>query len=211
LSILLISSSTPPRLPSIDREIQEIDALLKILFAKQGIAVQITRIPSERATYQRVRRELERCQYHIIHYAGHGSYDRVSPEKSSLLFWQKEYWRGKVMRISVSELNTLLGGSNTRFVYLSCCLGATTGDQKALLEDDFLGIADGLIRAKIPSVLGYRWPVSDSRAKEMALAFYSSLAKQGQIDTALLHARRVLAARNRDDITWLSPILIMQG
>ena len=147
----------------------------------------------------------------MIHYAGHGIYDHLSPENSALLFYEKEYWSGKVMPMPVSELNRFFAGSNTRFVYLSCCFAAATGDEKALLANDFLGIADGLIRAKIPAVLGYRWPVFDRAAKEMALAFYDSLAKQGHIDTALFHARGELSAKNRNDITWLSPILIMQG
>ena len=80
-----------------------------------------------------------------------------------------------------------------------------------LLDDDFLGIADSLVQASVPAVLGYRWPVSDSGATTLALAFYKSLAKQGQIDTALLDARCKVAAQDRDDITWLSPILIMQA
>jgi len=60
-------------------------------------------------------------------------------------------------------------------------------------------------------LLGFRWPVTDRGAKTLALEFYRSLAEQGQIDTALLDARCQVAAQDRDDITWLSPILIMQA
>jgi CHAT domain-containing protein len=105
----------------------------------------------------------------------------------------------------------LLRDSNVRFVYLSCCRGTTTSAAANLVDNDFLGIADGIIHAGVPAVLGFRWPVSDSGAKTLALEFYTSLAKQGQLDTALLDARREVATRNRDDITWLSPILIMQA
>ncbi len=79
-----------------------------------------------------------------------------------------------------------------------------------MLDDDFLGVAEGIINAGVPSVLGYRWPVSDEGAMLLATAFYESLVKQGHLDTALLDARREVAMLDRDDITWLSPILIMQ-
>jgi CHAT domain-containing protein len=73
-----------------------------------------------------------------------------------------------------------------------------------------LGLADGLVHAGVPGVLGFRWLVLDEGARALALAFYGSLARQGQVDTALLEARCEVAARDRDDITWLSPILIVQ-
>ena len=111
--------------------------------------------------------------------------------------------------MAVSELKILLKGSRVRFIYLSCCLGAKTADSLKLLDDDFLGLAEGLIQAGVPSVLAFGWPVSD--IETLAIRFYESLASQGRIDTALLPARQEVAAHDRDDITWLSPILIMQA
>jgi len=78
--------------------------------------------------------------------------------------------------MAVSELRILLKGSIVRLIYLSCCLGAKTADSLKLLEDDFLGLAEGLIQAGVPSVLAFRWPVSDAGAKTLALRFYESLA-----------------------------------
>ena len=211
LKILLIASNTKPPIPGVDEEIRALSGSLEELFAKRRISVRIKTIPTEEATYETVKKELQRCKYHIVHYAGHGTYNNSSPERSYLSFWEGRYLQGPIKDMSVTELRMLLRGSKTQFFYLSGCFGTKTGNSSQLLDDDFLGIADGLIHAGIPSVLGYRWPVSDSQAKEIALAFYRSLAQQGQLDTALLHARRELAAKNRDDITWLSPILIMQG
>jgi len=48
-------------------------------------------------------------------------------------------------------------------------------------------------------------------AKEMALAFYRSMLQHGSPELALLDARRELAMRNKDDLTWASPILIVQS
>jgi DNA-binding response OmpR family regulator len=211
LRILLVASNTRPAIPGVDQEIEALDGSLKEMFEDRGISAQVKTIPTEQATYQTVRNELQKCRYHIVHYAGHGTYDRQSPEKGYLSFWEKPNRQGDVKRMPASELHILLRGADLRFVYLSCCLGTKTGEPAQLLDDDFLGIADGIVHAGVPAVLGFRWPVSDSGAKTLALAFYESLAKQGQIDTALLKARCEIAARDRDDITWLSPILIMQA
>ncbi len=211
LRILLVASNTQPPIPGVDREIEVLDGSLKDLFEEKGIPVRVRTIPTAEATSQVVRKELQKCRYHIVHYTGHGVFDRQSPEKSSLFFWEKPNRRGDVEAMPISELRMLLRGSGLRFAYLSCCLGTKTGEPAQLLDDDFLGIADGIIHAGVPSVLGFRWPVSDEGAKTLALAFYQSLAEQGQIDTALLEARCQVAARDRDDITWLSPILIMQA
>ena len=210
LKILLVACNTRPAIPGVDQEIETLNSSLKAMFENRGISAHVRTIPTEQATYETVRTELQKCRYHIVHYAGHGTYDRQSPEKSHLSFWEKPNRGGIVKEMPVFELQMLLRGSDLRFVYLSCCLGTKTGEPAKLLDDDFLGIADGIVHAGVPSVLGFRWPVSDSGAKMLALAFYESLAKQGQIDTALLDGRCEVAARDRDDITWLSPILIMQ-
>jgi CHAT domain-containing protein len=78
------------------------------------------------------------------------------------------------------------------------------------MDDDFLGIADAVVQAGVPSTLGFRWPVSDVGAPKLAKAFYGSLLRQGSPEIALWKARRELAGLGRDDPTWLSPILIHQ-
>ncbi len=210
LRILLIASDTPRNIPGVDHEVENLKNTVKTFFEDKGIPVRLKAIHTEQATYETVRKELRDCNYQIIHYAGHGRHDITSPEKSSLYFWEKPNQQGKVIQMPASELKMLLKNSDVRFVYLSCCLGTTTGESSKLLDDDFLGIADSLIQAGIPSVLGFRWSVFDDSAITLSHEFYQSLADKGQIDTALLHARCEIAAKNRDDITWVSPILIMQ-
>lgn len=209
LKILLIASDTGG-IPGVDHEIDFLTKLIKQLFQNQGLKVDIESIPTKEATYETIKEILRDCRSHIIHYAGHGSYDVESPEKSSIFFYEMQNYQGRVKKMPLTELQMLLQDSEVRFVYLSCCLGTATSENRKLLDDDFLGIADGLVHAKIPSVLGFRWAVSDSGAVKISQAFYKSLAKHGEIDVALLEARRDIAGKDRDDITWLSPILIVQ-
>ena len=204
LRVLLIASNTEPSIPGVDVEVHEIN---KFLSSQENIS--ITMLPTEQATYKRVQDELQESKYDIIHYAGHGVFDAFSPEESYLCFWDSESAKS-IKRMTATELKLLLDQSQARLVYLSSCYGAAAGGKEALLDDDFLGLTDAIVQAGVPSVLGFRWPVSDDGAHVLALAFYQSLLTQGSPQVALWHARRELAAQDRNEPTWLSPILIHQ-
>lgn len=212
LRILLVASNTPPRIDSADEEVATLYEWLHKSLPKKDFTVDY--IPTEKATYEEVMRRLKGCTYHILHYAGHGYHNENFPEKSCLYFWEKEGCQGKARELSINTLkNTLLmKGHSLRFIYLSSCSSTGTSDENMLLKDNFLGMTDGLIIAKVPSVLGFRWPVSDTGAKELALTFYESLFEQGNLDTALFDARCKVAGSEEQAICdWLSPILIVQG
>lgn len=213
LKILLVASNTPPLQDSVDEEVATINAHLKTILPANRVIIDY--LPTEEATYDEIIARLKGCRYHMIHYAGHGQHDERFPERSCLFFWEKKGSQGNVKSLPVNTLkNTLrLKGHDLRFIYLSCCYGTATSSQLALLNDNFLGIADGLIFTGVPSVLGFRWPVSDTGARELALTFYDSLFSQGDLDTALFDARcKAEGSDQGQDIEdWLSPILIIQG
>jgi len=211
LRVLIVASNTTSRiLPPIDGVDAEAMELYKYLKRQDFIPLSVKLILTKDATYQRVREELREGSYDIVHYAGHGRYDEESPEESSLYFWAEENKQGDVVPMKATELKILLERSEVRLVYLSSCYGTAAGGQVALLDDDFLGLADAIVQAGVPSVLGFRWPVSDDGARRLALAFYRSLLEQGSPEVALWSARREIAAVDRDDPTWLSPVLIYQ-
>ena len=100
-----------------------------------------------------------------------------------------------------------------RFVYLSSCRGAQTAPPDVLLDDDFLGVMDGLVMGGVPAVLGFRWPVSDGGAQLLAQSLYTAWLERGtRLDKALCEARRTVAdQRGRDERAWFSPILVMRA
>lgn len=204
--VLLIASNTEPSIDGVDREVEE----LKRFLETQNF-VKVTFIPTEKATYNRIKKEITNSNYDIIHYAGHGKFEKSSPEQSKLYFWPKEHKQGTIKPMLASELRYLLENSGTRLLYLSACYGTATADETALLDDNFLGLADAAVKAGVPSVIGYRWPVSDNGAKNLAIKFYESLLEQGSPQIALLNARRDVAGPSRDDPAWLSPIMIHQA
>ncbi len=207
LRVLLIASNTKPTIDGVDLEIQE---LYQYLATQTNLPIRAKRIPTERATYEYIKTELKKRSYDIIHYAGHGVYRPESPEKSGLLFWSEENKQGVPLSLEASELKMLLENSEARLVYLSCCFGGEIGSQAALQDDDFLGLLDAIAQAGIPSALGFRWPVSDMGSRTFAKAFYRSLLESGSPTIGLWDARRELAGKNRDDPTWLSPLMIHQ-
>lgn len=210
LRILLIASNTEPPLQHVDDEVLSLKNRLGNWLNAKNIPYDIEYIPTEKATFDLVKQRLHECPYHILHYAGHGSYRERSPEQSYLQFWSEENRQGEVTRLMVTELNDLLKNSNLRFVYLSSCLGATTAGSAQMLDTDCPGLVYGIAQAGIPSVLGFRWKISDNGAKELALSFYKHLFAHGDLALALYNARREIAAKNRNDPTWMSPVLIVQ-
>jgi CHAT domain-containing protein len=208
LKILLVASNTGG-IPGVDREISSLDRVLRELLASQGIASEITTIFSDQSCIERIRDELAQGKYNIFHYAGHGSFNQ-KPENSSLFFWEDESCSGKPVPMTANELGILSRDTTLQFIYLSCCTSAQTADATVHLDDNFMGITDALIKAGIPSVLGFRWPVSDIGALSLAKEFYKSFCLRGELDTALLDARQKVAKIDRTDSAWLSPVLVVQ-
>jgi hypothetical protein len=209
LKILLIASNTG-NISGVDAEIASLDRILRELLMAHGIAFEIDSLDTNQATYEQVRDRLSRCKYHLLHYAGHGSFDAKFPERSALYFWESEECKGEIKAMRAQELGILLRDSELRFVYLSCCLGAEQVDSVTALDDDFMGITDAMLKCGVPALLAFRWPVSDKGAMELAVAFYKSLFAQGELDIAFLNARRRMAEVDRDDAAWISPILVTQ-
>ena len=170
-------------------------------------------LPTDKATERRVRAELERGDFLLFHYAGHGSYRSDVPEENALYFWEGEMGKSEIGKLTASQLEGLVQDTPLRFVYLSSCWGSHTAHRVALLDQDFLGVMDGLVMGGVPAVLGFRWPVSDGGAQCLAQSFYSAWLDGGKsIDKALLEARRTVADQyGRDERAWFSPILVMQA
>lgn len=213
LKILLIASNTSPAqmgpVPGADLEVDLLSQLLPSFFKEVGIQVQLEVLPTDLASYENVRRLLKDCTFNIVHYAGHCRYDPDSAN-SSLFFWQHEQRQGEIKAVGVREIESWLRKSSINLIYLSCCSSAEHHPSQPL-SSDFLGMANAVIGAGVPSVLGFRWPISDQGALKLAETFYRSLASHGIVDTALLEARQESQIERPGENTWLAPILISQS
>lgn len=205
LRLLILVSNTNPAIDLIDQMGEQIFKMLESIDW-----LEVTLVRTREATYARAQELLQSRQYQIVQYIGHGYFEESSPEQSGLLFWSRENRGGSPTPMTANQLRFLLQDSDVRLFHLTCCEGAQTGDAASQLDDDSLGIADAIIQAGVPSVLGYRWPVPASRACDFSLAFYRSFIQHGSPPLAILEARKKLAMDNKDELTWASPIFISQ-
>ena len=86
----------------------------------------------------------------MIHYAGHGIHDEKNSDESGIAFWEKSNRGGQVEPMPIRILRNLLTHSDTRFFYLSCCVGAKTEAEASVRLDgnDFEGILEGLSKSQ---------------------------------------------------------------
>jgi hypothetical protein len=146
-------------------------------------------------------RQLEKQDYHVIHYIGHGGYDDVV-EDGVLLFEDDE---GRSDRVRGEQLGELLRDQLTlRLAVLNACEGA-----RASVDDPFSGVATSLIHRGIPSVIGMQFEISDRAAILFAADFYTAVAEGRPIDTAMAQARRAIYA-DHNYLEWGTPVLFMR-
>lgn len=199
LRVLLIGSDSG-NLPAAKREIAEIESLFKNNHL--GLQTKIETLSTPQARVAKVRSVLERCSYHVVHFAGHGIFDPENGEESSLLLDDG--------RLNVREISHLLQQGDIRFLFANVCSSGAVADGRQLHSQDYLGILDAAVMAKIPTVLGHRWPVVDDRARALATLFYEHLLSGRPVapEYALLKARQHIYFQAPLDETWLSPVLV---
>jgi CHAT domain-containing protein len=207
LKVLLIASDTGGL--SVDDEVTELADLFKEKW--QGKS-EIKVLTTNDAGMSEVETVLRRCQYHIVHFAGHSQFDFEKPENSGLFVFRDKARRGGVGILSARQIALLLTDSETMFCYLSCCVGAMVGSRQRLRDDDYLGVIDAVIQAGVPYALGYRWYVTDSGSRRFVTSFYEKMLSDRCVpEQAALHARSQLYGRDGNDETWTSPIVVSQN
>lgn len=156
----------------------------------------------ERATPASLRAALQKSEYHILHYIGHGD---LEDRGEGVLILEDE--SGSESRIAADRLALLLKPTSIRLVVLNGC---ETGASSR--PDYFLGIAPKLIHAGIPAVIAMQQNIPDAGAVAFSEAFYTALARSYQVDAALASARQALAQNPPyEHVTWGIPILFMRA
>lgn len=159
--------------------------------------VSITWLPA--ATTQQLQANLHR-DFHLLHYAGHASYD--SQRHEGFLWFQGA--GGRSAPVSATWLATLIQDSLIRFVFLNAC--ESGGDAGRL--------AEVLVSRGVPAVLAMQTTVSDETAAAFAAGFYRALSDGWPVDAATVEGRREIVNAMRNDLRppeWAKPILYMRA
>jgi CHAT domain-containing protein len=102
LRVLLVASNVCSEklgpIPMVDKEIKKIKKKIQSIIPYNCDIPEVEILNSWETTADRFLKKLE-AKYDIVHYAGHGIYDEKYPDKSSLVFYQKqtseEEWEDK--------------------------------------------------------------------------------------------------------------------
>ena len=144
-------------------------------------------------TLHALRDELDRARragepYHVVHFDGHGVYNRVSGLGG--LCFEEPQDIGKLEKrrhvtVYTSELGPLLNEHRIPLVFLEAC-------QTALAEKASESVASELLKVGVASVVAMSHSVLVETARRFVEAFYDALAGGARVGDAMLHGQRTL-------------------
>jgi formylglycine-generating enzyme required for sulfatase activity len=153
----------------------------------------------EQATRKALGEYLRKNRCHILHFVGHGAFEKGE----GALVLEDEGRRSQ--RIGKGRLAVLLRHHPLRLVVLNACDGARASE-----EDALSGVAQILVQRGIPSVIAMQFAVSDPAAVLFSRTFYTTYAEGRTVETALTEARRTLYTQ-LDDPEWAAPVLYLRS
>jgi hypothetical protein len=195
---ILVIRSEPADCGELDlvAEWAQVEAALGDLAASG--AVTFTSLPA--ATLSELRRVLQREQFHVLHYMGHGAF--TERDGGTLLFADQA---GRSVPVTGERLSVMLRDhTSLRLAVLNACEAGRTDP-----ADPFGGIADTLVRRGIPAVIAMQFEISDKAAIEFTPALYGALAAGLPVDAAVAEARKAIYAIS--PLEWATPVLHLRA
>ncbi|MBI4785296.1 MAG: CHAT domain-containing protein [Oscillatoriophycideae cyanobacterium NC_groundwater_1537_Pr4_S-0.65um_50_18] len=165
-------------LPGVDREIQQISALVPTIT-----------LLNQDFTQTQLAKELEAVPFPIVHLATHGQFSSRA-EDTFLLTWDGQ--------IQVNDFDQLLetrDRQNRRpieILILSACQSAA-GDKRAAL-----GLAGVAVRSGARSTIATLWSVQDDSTTELITRFYAALTQPGMTRAEALRQAQLSLLRSPD-------------
>lgn len=154
-------------------------------------------------TLERLEARLRERRYHVVHYLGHGNFNRRRNQTS--LYLQDAAGNTHVTEDTeiVQLFENLADDYCPRLVFLNACEGAKTST-----TDAFRGLGQQLVLAGIPAVVAMQEKISMGSARKLSATFYRRLLATGVVDQAMNEARSTLMAAGRSDVAV--PVLFMR-
>lgn len=201
LHVLLIAADM--RQPAADQEVAAVAETIYMQARRARLNVDIQVMSTRQSSLHAIREKLSGCTYHLVHFAGQIHSARSESESSGLLFWA-----GHGAMLSTRALSRLFKTSQTRLFYLSAYAEACAD---CTPPRSGLEIMSALALTGLPYVLGLRWYVPDLSRQRLACHFYRSLFTDPYVpERALLNARQAVYERDRQDESWIAPLLVAQ-
>ena len=154
----------------------------------------------DKASVRNIQEALDKKEYHILHFTGHGIYSRQ--ERICYLLLEDDF--GSAMRVDNDSVADLISRHQSlRLVVLSGCQTALSVGHRVLCE-----LPAPLLTKNIPAVIAMQYSVTDRSAMGLARTFYTGIGEGLPLDLALTNARRaLLASRNEGMVDFGTPVL----
>jgi hypothetical protein len=200
LRILAVSAS-PRSLPPLD--LVEETRRLEALHQQAGSGIEVRHVAN--ASAGAVREALAGDTWNVLHFMGHGTFDRTSGE--GMLAFEGADGRldlvsGRAFATKLRDLRSL------GVVVLNACNTARAGHQVG--GSPFRGVATALVLGGVPAVVAMQRPISDRAAIGFSTSFYRHLARGDSIDEALTEGRQAIHSAAPDGCEWATPVLFLR-
>ncbi|HEY0554891.1 MAG TPA: CHAT domain-containing protein [Thermoanaerobaculia bacterium] len=195
---ILTVSAQPRSLPALALE-DEGTRIAAALGALPGVETLALHNP----TIEELRDTLLLREFHVLHFMGHGGFDRESgqgvvfftaPDKSPLPV------SGTLLASHLAGLHSL------RLVFVNACETARGNAQAP-----FAGVAAAILRAGLPAVIAMQRPIQDGSALEFSRTVYRRLAAGDPIDAAVTEGRLAIARGRGALLEWGTPVLFLRA
>jgi len=196
LRILLISASPVDMAPLVPRN--EGEAISSSLENHPNIQLSVLENP----TLNSLRSTLLDIAPHVIHFIGHGAFDRQTGEGKVFLGSTDAVARA----VTGGTLGIYLQGiPSVRLVVLNA---SETGSARPFhATAQFASVASALVARGVPYALAMQAPVTNDDAVTFSNVFYRYLAEGGSVESALIESRLALRALLHSSCGWVAPAL----
>ncbi len=152
-------------------------------------------------TKYRVLNALHSGDYHVVHYAGHGYYDEISPERSA--------WRLQDGLVTAIQLTKQMTQKPPLIVFSNACeTGKSKGWRGNEFEGQTFGIPNAFLEGGVPIFIGAYWEIHDEAAANLAINFYKRFVSGEKLGNALRNAKRdIYLESDGRELVWASFLL----
>ncbi|HKV08165.1 MAG TPA: CHAT domain-containing protein, partial [Thermoanaerobaculia bacterium] len=162
-------------------------------------------VPLQKTDREEIHQIFRKAPVHVLHFMGHGSFDRATGEGMLLL----EGKNGVALPVSGRALaEDLKRFPDLRLVVLNACQTACSVGEAG--PDPFAGVATALVMGGAPAVIAMRQPVTDAAAVAFSKALYERLAAGDPVEAALTEARLAIHRLDEKSGEWATPVLFLR-